>query len=266
MRCSNFTLEPSFPLHQKHSLLTMGSISIRKFIRWLPDEASEPTSTIVVTSPERRFVDIRILHQAADTGQAKETEPLPLDRLDWAIAGTSSSWMRDDGQGGQVNRGQWRHWIDSRTTKPEDATDEGDNYPQPDGTTLEKGAMVNPDTGLETDYEEVWIDEEPKPVGNSSTVRFIVMQVEQPELRGSVVRVGHRCQAFLRKRDMIVAERWEWTGEGENGWERTAAIGNRSVALLSEDILTEDCKLQVGETLSVAGLPWKVIEKSEKSA
>jgi len=40
----------------------MGTISIRKFIRWLPDEASEPTSTIVVTSPRlKRFVDLRIL-------------------------------------------------------------------------------------------------------------------------------------------------------------------------------------------------------------
>ena len=37
------------------------SISLRDFIRWLPDDASEPTSTIVVTSPGRRFVDIRAL-------------------------------------------------------------------------------------------------------------------------------------------------------------------------------------------------------------
>lgn len=39
----------------------MGSVSFREFIRWVPDEASEPTSTLVVTSPERRFVDLRIL-------------------------------------------------------------------------------------------------------------------------------------------------------------------------------------------------------------
>lgn len=45
--------------HTSHPSSTMGSISIREFIKWLPDEASEPTSTIVVTSPGRRFVDIR---------------------------------------------------------------------------------------------------------------------------------------------------------------------------------------------------------------
>lgn len=40
----------------------MGTISIRKFIRWLPDEPSEPTTTLVITSPRlKRFVDLRIL-------------------------------------------------------------------------------------------------------------------------------------------------------------------------------------------------------------
>jgi hypothetical protein len=39
----------------------MASISFRKFIRWLPEEASEPTSTLVLTSPEKRFVDLRVL-------------------------------------------------------------------------------------------------------------------------------------------------------------------------------------------------------------
>jgi hypothetical protein len=39
----------------------MATISHRKFIRWLPDEASEPTSTLVLTSPAGRFVDLRVL-------------------------------------------------------------------------------------------------------------------------------------------------------------------------------------------------------------
>lgn len=38
----------------------MGTVSYRKFIRWLPDDASEPTSTIVLTSRENRFVDVRV--------------------------------------------------------------------------------------------------------------------------------------------------------------------------------------------------------------
>lgn len=39
----------------------MGTVSHRKYIRWHPDEASEPTSTLVLTSPQNRFVDLRIL-------------------------------------------------------------------------------------------------------------------------------------------------------------------------------------------------------------
>ena len=51
----------------------MGTISIRKFIRWIPDEPSEPTTTFVITSPRlKRFVDLRILLPEGDsswTGQ-----------------------------------------------------------------------------------------------------------------------------------------------------------------------------------------------------
>lgn len=48
----------------------MGSISIREHIRWLPDPASEPTSTVVLTSPGRRFVDLRVLRPEGDTSWA----------------------------------------------------------------------------------------------------------------------------------------------------------------------------------------------------
>jgi hypothetical protein len=43
----------------------MCDISVREYIRWLPDEPSEPTSTIVLTTPERRFVDIRVLKESS---------------------------------------------------------------------------------------------------------------------------------------------------------------------------------------------------------
>ena len=39
----------------------MCDISIREYIRWLPNASEEPTSTIVLTTPERRYVDIRVL-------------------------------------------------------------------------------------------------------------------------------------------------------------------------------------------------------------
>ena len=46
------------------------SVSIREYIRWLPDGApTENTDTLVLTSPGRRFVDIRMLLK--DTGKGE---------------------------------------------------------------------------------------------------------------------------------------------------------------------------------------------------
>lgn len=50
-------------------LYNMAGVSIRKSIRWLPDDASEPTSTIVLSSSQRRFVDIRILSSPPETSR-----------------------------------------------------------------------------------------------------------------------------------------------------------------------------------------------------
>ena len=54
----------------------MASISIRESIRWLPGEASEPTSTLVLTSPGKRFVDLRILHPTKDDATDEGMKPL----------------------------------------------------------------------------------------------------------------------------------------------------------------------------------------------
>jgi len=57
-------------------------ISIRQSIAWLPGPHTEPTSTVVLTSPEpgyhgtaHRFVDLRILKDAQ--GTASSTVPIP---------------------------------------------------------------------------------------------------------------------------------------------------------------------------------------------
>ncbi|KAF7563084.1 hypothetical protein G7046_g1012 [Stylonectria norvegica] len=216
----------------------MGSISIRKYIQWHPDEASEPTSTIVVTSPERRFVDLRILRPAGESD----------DQLEWAIAGTSSSWKRDDGKGGQITHSEWRHWIDSRTNHPENATDEGDMIPQPDGTTLEKGSMINPSTGKETAYDELWWDVEP-------SGKAVVLQVESEGLRGSVVWLGQYCQGLMKDGDAITAERWELK-DGE--WKRLVRVGEGVLPCL----LAVEFEGRVGDVVDVGGREWRAVEVS----
>ncbi|KAI0816397.1 hypothetical protein GGR55DRAFT_674598 [Xylaria sp. FL0064] len=157
------------------------SVSIRDSIRWLPDVASEPTSTVVLTSPERRFVDIRILRGISEPGAS----------LDWAFAGVASSETRDG-----VRHCTWRHVVDSRTRAPEAVVDEGDVFPQEDGRTLETGRMVNPDTGNLTDYQEVWSGLEAEGIPDELTrqprARCVVLELkdEDREGRGMVVCLG----------------------------------------------------------------------------
>jgi hypothetical protein len=53
-----------------------------------PTQTSEPTSTLVLTSPARTFVDVRVLK---GPGEELLSEGDPQDRLEWAFAGRSES-------------------------------------------------------------------------------------------------------------------------------------------------------------------------------
>ncbi|KAK3390704.1 hypothetical protein B0H63DRAFT_388500 [Podospora didyma] len=263
----------------------MGDISIRDYIRWLPEAASEPTSTIVLTSSERRFVDLRILKtpetwtDAASTDE--EVDSLPLSRLDWAIAGTSKSSPRDPVDGHEVSHAEWHHWIDSRTPHTEGAVDEGDNYTQPDGiTVLEKGRMVNPATGRETDYEEVWRSEPiqavpvmigPGPRGAENGVTVcVVLELEEIEegkvkKRGMVMRLGQYCQALVREGfveggdEKITIERLQWDAD-KGKWMTQVRIGD---AEMPTDFATYfGHEAVVDDEVKVGGDEWKVVEKS----
>ncbi|KAM0425188.1 hypothetical protein ACHAPT_009505 [Fusarium lateritium] len=236
----------------------MGSISVRKFIRWLPEDASEPTSTVVLTSPGRHFVDLRILlpedHQGPWTG---EHDALPLSRLDWAIAGISIPTKRPDSTGALSSYSAFHHWISSRTLTPELFPDAGFMYPQPNELTLEKGTMINPDTGIDGEYEELWHDVDPTAVPGEPGVRVLVLQLHDDEhgARGSVVRLGRHVQGLVRVGNEIALERWEW----DEGWKRTVRMGE--VELPCEKILKGE-KLSEGDVVDVGGRLWMVVEES----
>ncbi|KAF9460448.1 hypothetical protein BDZ94DRAFT_1311463 [Collybia nuda] len=149
----------------------VGFVSYRLSIRWLPDEASEPTDTVVLTGARRgTFLDTRFF---------KATK-----KLDWAFAG---------------NRTQ--------TTAPsfDKVEDSGVNTTLPDGTTLEVGEMINPETGKVTAFEEIWKDEEVVDVEAVLFVRNTAGTKWQ-------ARVG-RWQHAMGRKDGIF---WAWQGEKEN--------------------------------------------------
>jgi hypothetical protein len=74
--------------------MSTASISFRESICWLPEDASEPTRTVVLTSLKSGvFLDVRFNQEGGD--------------LDWAFAGYRSSV--------QPNSTKFTHHIDSRT-------------------------------------------------------------------------------------------------------------------------------------------------------
>ncbi|KAI6373640.1 hypothetical protein MCOR25_003413 [Pyricularia grisea] len=248
----------------------MGSISIRKHIRWPPAPAAEPTSTIVVTSPGRRFVDLRVLLPLPSDHEKGGVSRVPVSSVEWAIAGSSESWIRKGADGEDISHSKWTHWIDSRTMlNPEDSVaDEGDMFPQPDGTTLEKGRMLNPDLGVEADYEELWDDGKPIPgiLGEDGqarplaggVARCIVMQMEDQSLRarGRIVLLGQYCQGLVRIGDEIAAQRWEW--QLGRGWAMTIKIGELALPCL--EVIRQATKTEADKELKCGEQSWKLHE------
>lgn len=238
-------------------------ISTRAFIQWLPDQPSEPTSTVVLTSSQRHFVDIRVLaDQAVDPAH-----------VEWAFAGRSTSKVVDG-----KTLSQWHHWIDSKTTKPEQIVDKGEMLPEDaEGLALEKGEMIDPVTGRLTEYVEGWRDGEigvvPAPreevvrsfcedlrgrgvsvdglrdgsevdgdlVATDASSRLgIVLQHEDVarRSRGMVIRLGHLCQGVMRVGEDFAHERWEWTSE--DGWRQTSVSGKLSMPCHALTVLADE--------------------------
>lgn len=117
--------------------------------------------------------------------------------------------------------------------------------------------MLNPDTGKEGDYEEVWASVEPTAVGNSSHLAFVVLQFESEDTKGLVVLLGQYCQGFIRQGGQLAAERWEWSNT--RGWKRTVLLGNDQ--LPCSKVLNGTVP-KVEEEIIFAGLRWKAIESS----
>lgn len=242
----------------------MGSISIREHIRWGTDALSEPTSTVVLTSPARYFVDIRVWRQAPSPGFKHPKEEvfgtLPMDQLDWGFAGTSSSGKVTRPDGSQVSHSVFHHWVDNRSKVPETISDEGDMFPQPNDVTLETGTMVNPATGVETDYEELWRDEEPSPTTVEGVACAVFRIQDDPSgKRGQFLRLGQYAQGVLQDGDSYTAERWIWD-QAQSKWKLLVKIGDNKVPSLETLLGTNGSLYEEGDQVETSSGSWTVIE------
>jgi hypothetical protein len=138
-------------------------------------------------------------------------------------------------------------------------------YPQPDGTVLERGSMINPSTSLVTEYEELWRDEPVSPphLGQEGKPICVVLELgrdgSDEKKRGMVVRVGQYCQALVRDGERVLVERMGW--DGETGmWVRMVRIGEGEVPV--EWAAYFGGEATVGDEVKVGGDVWTVVERS----
>lgn len=102
-----------------------------------------------------------------------------------------------------------------------------------DGSEVERGEMVNPESGKVEEYEEVWKDEQ-VPSGS----RIVVLRLRptvgrdassDPELetRGIFILVGQWAQVVTRGVKGVSADRWHFSGR----WKTVKSYGDHTQAV-----------------------------------
>jgi hypothetical protein len=217
----------------------------------LPPFLSEPTSTLVLTSPHGTFVDVR-LFKSAQSGQSAPPNEGERSRLEWAFAGISTSrptvdqhTTDNEDKWENVTHSTWTHWLDSRYPigSREIPVDEGDMYPIDAIRTLEHGHGYQPRMKAMMTHEEMWRDVDAMSTNALGSKMCVVLRLKDERFgaRGVVVRVGQYCQGIMAlvAQESCTVERWEFHGgdaERDNGlgrerteaqqWKRTARVGD----------------------------------------
>jgi len=255
------------------------SITHRVSIKRGDAPCAEHTSTLVLTSPEGLFVDMRVFNGAVDGDSAGAQ--VMAQEYNWVFAGQAHKF---DGGGAS-----WDHWIDSRTDDP--AEDAGVMSLLPNGDTLEKGAMVN-DYGVKEAYEEVWRDEGVDPAIATVLLRLrdkdqrtsdgsvlatassdpaphtagpALEKTEADSVCGVVIKVGRWCQGFVKIDGRFLAERWQQAPE-TGQWTLLYQLGDTN-----NDNLAMPCSVvfesyqdaahpNIGQELSFGSQQWKYVE------
>lgn len=239
----------------------------------LPTTLFEPTSTLVLTSPNKTFVDLRFYKPLKPTDT-----PLPnrgeRERLEWGFAGSSASKGIQDpyAQPGEdkwegVTYSKWTQFVDSRfpVGSKDIPIDEGIMYPISKDSTLEFGHMYHPSVEGVRTHEEMWFDPAVTSTSENGKKECVVLRCQDDKagVRGVVVRLGKYCQGVVKRGDHTAVERWEWYGkaEVEEGrevvggeeqikWKRTARVGDLMVpccVVFRKEVLKVGGKIEYGD-------------------
>lgn len=223
---------------------------------------------MVITSPKGHFVDIRIL-KSCYPWPRKTPDPAFEDVFEWCLSG-----IEEPIEG--TNQIRFNHDVNSqeimrvvKTGRPlsecQSAPDVG-SFSAIEGSEdrKETGTMVNPATGQETAYVEIWRSLDAAKTTNSHKIRepkqpqpleTVVLKVSLKKYEGKVVRYGNWMQGLLYDSESpssplsIVRSQFS---DGE--WQHHIDYGN--------DVFPEAFPSQVGDLVAVGGVQWQCIEKS----
>ncbi|KAJ4330211.1 hypothetical protein N0V87_010193 [Didymella glomerata] len=234
----------------------------------LPPTPFEPTSTLVLTSPGKTFVDLRYL-KPVKLGESALPNAGETKRLEWGFAGTSKSEAMAEAHPKFEAYGHWvwTHWLDSRAAVGQEiARDEGDMYDLGEGLFLEHGHAFHPHLGRVAGHEELWRDVPVLSTGASAENGeerkvCVLLRCEDREqgIRGVVIRVGRYCQGILQFGEVTTTERWEFDVEDkddvqeEKKWKRTARTGD---AFLPCAVTFRTEVVQLGGRVRHGGIEW----------
>ncbi|ETN42996.1 uncharacterized protein HMPREF1541_02154 [Cyphellophora europaea CBS 101466] len=252
------------------SNVRLPSISIRKGIAWGFSPPYEDTSTLVLTSPEGRFVDIRFPLDYSTLPGRKGFDHHPSY---WSFSGRSIT--RTPQQGSfpawpYATHSVWQHEIDSRGPG---IVDEGDMFDLPNGDSMEVGVMRHPVSGEQSMYKEYWTSPKLAPEYGLGlfpcyVAETVAVQGDTGLPKGRIIRVGPHCQS-IRATEPVDVERWTYTYRDEmHQWWDQARYGDlwpTGVSLKEESVSPLAwwlCKktIQAGDEMDTGDNVWRVIE------
>ncbi|KAJ9607783.1 hypothetical protein H2200_007862 [Cladophialophora chaetospira] len=278
----------------KKDFLQKPSISVRNGIAWGYDPPYEDTDTLVLTSTQSGFVDIRFPRKR-ELGK-----PIASDPSFWAFCGTSTTtFLQGDGiDMPYSSHCVWKHEIDS---KGPGIDDEGDMFLLANGDCMEVGMMQNTQTGKVQMYKEYWTS--PGDSGKIHLVPCVVAkttespndhEAQESSLQngsgGVIIRIGNFCQGIMRQQaashegrpmvaDAVLVERWTRGLVSADGNPNTTTAGEQTSTATSLGWVQDwrsntpsdtnismpcawvfDDSRQIGDKVEVKGTTWTIVE------
>ncbi|KAI1394636.1 hypothetical protein F4819DRAFT_254659 [Hypoxylon fuscum] len=241
-------------------LLKRPLVEVRRGFSIGYDAPSEDSSTIVLTAPSGKYVDIRF--STLPRSQAALAVKNQGNKIwGYATAGLSTATILP-GKGNCppydcMVHAKWEHPIDSSGSFE---TDGADLLLLADGARMEVGSMVI--QGKMQMFKEYWVT----PTGGSTEFPCSIVElkgsgaVSGEGAQGMAIRIGDYCQGILQHGDEFWFERWELQKDGHK-WTKDARSNTPTseMGILPCWWMTERARM-VGETIMMDGRKWHVTE------